>query len=65
DAAGVKPELRPTNERAYRTAARRPKYSALSNSKIEKLGLAPMPRLEDALTDYFGRRGDYQQTPAV
>ncbi|HWR52040.1 MAG TPA: dTDP-4-dehydrorhamnose reductase [Bryobacteraceae bacterium] len=65
DAAGVKPELRPTNEREYRTAARRPKYSALSNAKIEKLGLEPMPRLEDALTDYFGRRGEYQQTPAV
>lgn len=65
EAAGVKPELRPTNEREYRTAARRPKYSALSNAKMEKLGLDPMPRLEDALTDYFARRKDYQQAPAI
>jgi dTDP-4-dehydrorhamnose reductase len=28
DAAGLKPPLKPTNEREFRTAARRPKYSA-------------------------------------
>lgn len=52
-AAGVQAELRPTNEREYRTAARRPKFSALSNAKIERLGLAPMPPLEDALRSYM------------
>jgi len=55
-AAGISPELRPTNEREYRTEARRPKYSALSNRKMESAGLAPMPPLEEALKDYFKRR---------
>jgi len=53
---GVSPELKPTNEREYRTAARRPKFSALCNVKMEKAGLKPMPSLEDALKDYFIRR---------
>jgi len=52
-AAGLDPELRPTNEREFRTAARRPKYSALSNAKIERLGLQPMPPLEEALRSYL------------
>jgi dTDP-4-dehydrorhamnose reductase len=51
--AGIRAELHPTNEREYRTAARRPKYSALSNAKIERLGLAPMPPLEEALRSYM------------
>ena len=54
--AGLSPELRPTNAREYRTEALRPKYSALSNAKMEQAGLAPMPPLEDALRDYFTRR---------
>jgi len=54
--AGLSPELRPTNEREYRTAARRPKYSALSNAKMEKAGLEPMPPLEQAVRDYFEER---------
>lgn len=54
--AGLRPELRPTNEREYRTAARRPKYSALSNGKLERLGLAPMPPLEAAVREYFEQR---------
>ncbi len=52
-AAGMQPELRPTSEREYRTAARRPKFSALSNSKIDKLGLTPMPPLETAIESYL------------
>jgi dTDP-4-dehydrorhamnose reductase len=56
DAAGVKPPLKPTNEREFRTAARRPKYSALSNAKMESLGVAPMPRLDDAIRMYLERR---------
>ena len=56
EVAGLKPELRPTNEREYRTAARRPKYSALSNARMEALGIAPMPPLREALEDYFRLR---------
>jgi len=55
-AAGISPELRPTSEREYRTEARRPKFSALLNAKMEAAGLAPMPPLEDAVRDYFKRR---------
>ena len=54
--AGVDASLTPTSEREYRTAARRPKYSALSNAKMESLGLPPMPRLENALQDYLAAR---------
>ena len=54
---GLNPELQPTNEREYRTAARRPKYSALSNGKIERAGLTPMPPLKEALRSYFQIRG--------
>jgi dTDP-4-dehydrorhamnose reductase len=59
EAAGLHPELRPTNEREYRTEARRPKFSALSNAKMESAGIAPMPPLEAAVKDYFERRKQY------
>jgi dTDP-4-dehydrorhamnose reductase len=52
----LQPELRATNEREYRTAARRPKYSALSNAKMERCGLAPMPPLEEAIRSYLAER---------
>jgi dTDP-4-dehydrorhamnose reductase len=55
-AAGLNPPLKPTNEREFRTAARRPKYSALSNSKMEALGIAPMPSLESAIREYLETR---------
>jgi dTDP-4-dehydrorhamnose reductase len=45
-----------TNEREYRTPARRPKYSALSNAKMERLGLDPMPPLRRMLEAYFTER---------
>ncbi|MCZ2149740.1 MAG: dTDP-4-dehydrorhamnose reductase [Bryobacterales bacterium] len=57
--AGMEPELRPTNEREYRTAARRPKYSALSNAKMERLGIEPFPPLETAIRSYLQLRERY------
>ncbi len=56
ETAKLEPMLLATNEREYRTAARRPKYSALSNAKMERLGLEPMPSLRDALEQYFEER---------
>jgi dTDP-4-dehydrorhamnose reductase len=56
DVAGLNPALTPTSEREYRTSARRPKFSALSNAKMERMGIAPMPPLREALEDYFARR---------
>jgi dTDP-4-dehydrorhamnose reductase len=55
--AGLKPPLLATNEREYRTPARRPKYSALSNAKMERIGLEPMPPLRKAMESYFAQRG--------
>ena len=57
--AGLQPELRRTNEREYRTAARRPKYSALSNAKMESCGIEPMPPLETAIEMYLKIRQNY------
>ncbi len=56
DTAELNPPLQPTNEREYRTAARRPKYSALSNRKMEALGIEPMPGLEAAVRSYMSIR---------
>jgi dTDP-4-dehydrorhamnose reductase len=56
ETAGLAPALTPTNEREYRTPARRPRYSALSNGKMEQAGIAPMPALKEAVADYFKRR---------
>lgn len=55
-AAGLAPPLSPTNEREFPTAARRPKFSALSNAKAEAFGLQPMPALEETLRLYFANR---------
>ena len=52
-AADLHPPLKPTNEREFRTAARRPKYSALSNAKMELLGVDPMPTLDQAIDLYL------------
>jgi len=57
--AGLKPELQPTNEKEYRTPARRPKYSVLSNAKMESCGVAPMPPLDKAVELYMQARGSY------
>jgi dTDP-4-dehydrorhamnose reductase len=55
-AANVNPPVKPTNEREFRTAARRPRYSALSNSKAEALGIEPMPPLDEAIRLYMEAR---------
>ncbi len=54
--AGVEPELKPTTEREFRTAARRPKYSALSNAKMERHGVEPFPPLDTAVRMYMEAR---------
>ena len=56
DEAGLKPELHATNEREYRTPARRPKFSALDNARMNQLELPAMPTLPQAIKEYFSRR---------
>jgi dTDP-4-dehydrorhamnose reductase len=48
--------LHPTDEREYRTPARRPKFSALANVRIKRAGLAPMPPLVEAVKEYIVQR---------
>lgn len=55
-AAGLNPQLHATNEREFRTAARRPKFSALSNARMEALGISPMPSLDAAIQEYMAAR---------
>jgi dTDP-4-dehydrorhamnose reductase len=54
--AGLDPDMRATNEREYRTPARRPRYSALSNAKADSLGLEPMPLIEAGVRSYLALR---------
>jgi dTDP-4-dehydrorhamnose reductase len=56
DLAGLSPALTPTDEREYRTAARRPKFSALANNKLEAAGIAAMPPLREAVAEYLVAR---------
>jgi len=54
--AGVKADLQPTNEREYRTAARRPRFSALKNARMAECGIEPMPPLAEAVAMYLQLR---------
>ena len=56
EAAGLTPELTPTDAREYRTVARRPKFSALENRRMAEVGIAPMPPLAEAIADYISKR---------
>ncbi len=55
-AAGLNPDLQPTKQSEFHPPARRPEYSALSNAKAEKLGIAPMPSLDEAIRSYLESR---------
>jgi dTDP-4-dehydrorhamnose reductase len=54
--AGVAANLTPTNEREYRTAATRPKFSALENARLRVHNVDPMPPLADAIGQYLVTR---------
>lgn len=56
DKAGLKADLTPTNEREYRTAARRPKFSALANARMAECGIEAMPPLAEAVELYLAAR---------
>ena len=56
EAAGLQPTLQATDAREYRTPARRPRFSALSNARMESAGIQPMPPLKQALEAYFAQR---------
>jgi dTDP-4-dehydrorhamnose reductase len=56
EVAGITPELKASTEREHRTLARRPKFSALSNAKMERCGVTPMPPMRSVVQDYMDRR---------
>jgi len=56
DKAGIAADLRPTNEREYRTTARRPKFSALENARLAEVGVDAMPGLDTAVEAYLAAR---------
>ena len=57
--AGVTANLTPTNDREYRTAANRPKYSALENARLRVYNIAPMPPLAEAIEEYLVARKQF------
>jgi dTDP-4-dehydrorhamnose reductase len=57
--AGVTANLAATNEREYRTAANRPRFSALENARLRVLGIEAMPSLGHALEEYFAIRNQF------
>ncbi len=57
--AGLTADLTPTNEREYRTPARRPQFSALDNARMRECGIAPMPPLAEAVEAYLEARKVY------
>ena len=59
EVAGLQPSITATTSREYRTAARRPRYSALANVRMEALGIEPMPPLRTAIEQYLEQRKNY------
>jgi dTDP-4-dehydrorhamnose reductase len=57
--AGVAANLTATDEREYRTAANRPKFSALENARLRAYEITPMPALADAVGEYFAARNRF------
>jgi dTDP-4-dehydrorhamnose reductase len=58
-AAGVEASLTATNAREYRTAANRPRFSALENARLREHGIEAMPPLTTALEHYFVARKSF------
>lgn len=48
--------LRPVMSEQFRSAAKRPGYSVLDNTRFEGLGIRPLPHWRDSLQEYFRRR---------
>jgi dTDP-4-dehydrorhamnose reductase len=55
ECAGLHPTVEPVDRTTFATAARRPVYSALDNSKADALG-PPMPQFRQSLADFLAKR---------
>ncbi len=50
---GTEPEITPCSSAEFPTPAKRPAYSALSNEKTSRMGIAPMRPVREALTEFW------------
>ncbi len=55
--AGVESKMEPIGTAQLHERARRPSYSALATSRLEKMGLDPMRPWQEALSDYLRMKG--------
>ncbi len=55
-AGGKDADISPVTHRDFQTVAKRPRYSALSNAKIESEGIVAIPNLDECLRDYMKMR---------
>ena len=53
----IEADIARTTSAAFPSYARRPAYSVLANNALERIGLAPLQRWQDALRDYLRARG--------
>ena len=51
--AGITADLTPVSQSEFPTPANRPKYSALSNTRLNQHGIEPMPPLAEAVQQYL------------
>lgn len=56
DVSQIEANLESTTRAEYASSAARPRFSALSNSKLEAGGFGGMPSLREAVLEYFDRR---------
>ncbi|MDX2175618.1 MAG: dTDP-4-dehydrorhamnose reductase [Candidatus Sumerlaeia bacterium] len=61
ECAGKQVDVRPIPGEQFRSLARRPANSAMENTRFPAMGLAPLPRWEDSLREYFRLRRVYLQ----
>jgi dTDP-4-dehydrorhamnose reductase len=57
DIAGVEAKIEPIGTAQLQQRARRPSYSALATTRLEKAGLSPMRPWKEALSDYLQQKG--------
>jgi dTDP-4-dehydrorhamnose reductase len=57
DLVGVEAEMEPIDSGQFQQRARRPPYSALTTTRLEKVGVKPLRPWEEALSDYLRQKG--------
>ena len=58
--AGIDVDLRPITSQEYGGRAQRPPYSVLVSEELPKIGLSALRHWEEALADYFVKKGSFR-----